>query len=94
MVFIDDTVGDDPTPVSIDATDVLRTWEGNPKNTFVPDTATAFVRYNPRGLTNNIIDADLDFTLKPIADCSPKQQRTISISPLGRSSSTIVATCS
>jgi type IV fimbrial biogenesis protein FimT len=93
MVFVDDTVGAAATPVAIDDEDILRTWEGNPKNSFVPDSALAFIRYNPRGLTNNIT-ADVSFTLKPASNCSTRQQRTIVISPLGRSSSTIVDTCS
>ena len=93
MVFVDDTVGNGSTPVAIDNADVLRTWEGNPKNTFVPDSAISFVRYNPRGLTNNITN-DVSFTLKPTNNCSARQQRTIVISPLGRSSSAIVETCS
>ncbi|MCB1578209.1 MAG: GspH/FimT family protein [Dokdonella sp.] len=93
MVFVDDTVGSAATPVAIDNADVLRTWEANPKNTFVPGSAISFVRYNPRGLTNNIT-ADVSFTLKPASNCSARQQRTIVISPLGRSSSAIVETCS
>ncbi|MEZ5461970.1 GspH/FimT family pseudopilin [Dokdonella sp.] len=93
MVFVDDTVGDGATPVAIDVDDVLRTWEGNSKNTLIPDSAITFVRYNPRGLTNNIT-GQVTFTLKPASDCSARQQRSIVISELGRSSSKVVETCS
>ena len=87
MVFIDDTVAA-TTPTAIDAAMVLRTWVGNTHNTLTVDAEQSFVRFNPRGESN--LETDAIFTLKPISDCSNQQQRTIVVSPLGRSSSTKV----
>ena len=47
MVFVDDTVGNAATPVAIDNADVLRTWVGNPKNSFLPDAAVSFRSLQP-----------------------------------------------
>lgn len=85
MVFVDDTAGAGGTPTAIDSDAVLRTWVGNEHNTFSPLTNNAFVRFNPRGLTN--MTADISFRLKPESGCSNRQQRLITVTTLGRSSS-------
>lgn len=90
MVFIDDTVSGAP-PTSIDNAAVLRTWRANEQIALTVATNTSYVRFNPRGLTN--LTADLSFTLKPSSNCSGQQQRGITISALGRSSSS-KETCS
>lgn len=92
LVFVDDTVVA-TAPTTIDADSILRSWTGNSRNTLVPNSAQNFVRFNPRGEAKSSVAGDLVFTLKPASDCSNEQQRTILITPLGRSSSSKV-TCS
>lgn len=86
MVFVDDTVSTTASPpTTIAQESVIRTWTANENNSLVPDSATFFVRFNPRGLSN--LTSDLTFTLKPTSNCSNDQQRSIVITSLGRSSS-------
>lgn len=94
MVFVDDTAANlNTTPAAIAETAVLRTWVGNTHNTIVPDAAQTFIRFNPRGQSKTDPAGDVTFTLKPVNDCSDKQQREIVVSELGRSSISQV-TCS
>lgn len=83
MVFLDNTIGAG-SPAAVASTDVLRVWAGNPKNELTPSETQAFIRFNPRGEAVNA----MNFTLKPVSDCSNDQQRLITVTPLGRSGST------
>lgn len=86
MVFVDDTAGAAAPPAAVTSSNILRTWTGNPKNTLT--AAQAFIRFDPRGQAVN----PMDFTLKPASDCSGQQQRSISVSALGRAGS-VKQTC-
>lgn len=82
MVFVDNTVGAAP-PAAVPTADVLRTWTGNPKNELTPSETQAFIRFDARGQAIN----PMSFTLKPASDCSNDQQRSITVTALGRSGS-------
>lgn len=88
MVFVDDTVGAGALPASIDATRILRTGTGNPKNQLTLNGNRRFIRFNSRGEAVNFTVAQVFFTLKPATDCSNDQQRRITVTALGRSGST------
>ncbi len=83
MVFTDSATGTN-APVIVE---VLRTWQGNPKNELEPALAQAFIRFNSRGEAVANPAAPVQFTLKPAADCTNDQQRQISVSALGRAGS-------
>jgi type IV fimbrial biogenesis protein FimT len=82
MVIMDDAVGRAAPAISGTP---IRTWIANPRNNLT--SARAFIRFNSRGQAVSSDPGDVQFTLKPESGCSNQQQRTITISELGRSSS-------
>ena len=84
MVFLDSSTGISAPTVG----DVLRTWEGNPKNDLEADAGEVFIRFDPRGQAIAVgTPSEIAFTLKPASDCANDQQRRITVSALGRSGS-------
>jgi type IV fimbrial biogenesis protein FimT len=85
IIFVDDKTSGAP---DAGIATVLRSWVGNDKNSLVADSAQTYIRFTPRGETQ--LAGDAEFTLKPADACQNQQQRTIHVTPLGRSSSTAV----
>lgn len=83
IVFVDDKASGSP---DTGITTVLRGWVGNEKNVLVSDDDLAYIRFSPRGEAQLSKDAAL--VLKPAQNCQTRQQRNISVSPLGRASMT------
>ena len=81
MVFLDSSTGTSAPTVG----DILRVWEGNPKNDLAADAGEVFIRFDPRGQAIATgAPSEIAFTLKPVSDCSNDQQRRITVSALGR----------
>ncbi|NCT67351.1 MAG: prepilin-type N-terminal cleavage/methylation domain-containing protein [Rhodanobacteraceae bacterium] len=87
IVFVDDKVSGDPDS-PIPSANILRSWVGNERNSLAPASDVAFIRFKARGEAQ--LTGDMTLTLKPSDACTNKQQRTILVTPLGRSSSTAV----
>jgi type IV fimbrial biogenesis protein FimT len=84
VVFMDATAGD-TAPTTIAAANVLRTWVAAPKTTIASDTN--FLRFNARG-ESVFLTTDKVLTIVPSDTCTGQQHRTITVSPMGRASST------
>jgi len=83
IVFLDQTSSG--TPGAFDAADILRSWNGNEKNSMAAAGDVTYVRFNSRGEAQ--MDSPQVFILKPVTDCRNDQQRRIEVNPLGRFSS-------
>ena len=81
MVFTDSATGTNE-PVIVE---VLRTWQGNPKNELEPAVANSFIRFNSRGEAVANPATPVVFKLRPESGCTNDQQREIRVSSLGRS---------
>ena len=82
MVVVDNAVGNGAPVISGLP---IRTWVASPRNNLT--SARAFIRFDPRGQAVSSAPGDVQFTLKPESGCTNQQQRTITVSALGRSSS-------
>lgn len=87
IVFLDQTASGAPGDV-IAPTDILRSWNGNEKNSLISAGDRTYVRFTARGAAQ--LDSVQVFTLKPQDACLQQQERRIEVNPLGRFSSTAV----
>ena len=85
MVAMDDAIGSAAPAISGQP---IRTWVAHPRNNLT--SARAFIRFDSRGQAVSSTAGDVQFTLKPESGCTNQQQRTVTVSALGRSSSSKV----
>ncbi|WP_440223495.1 GspH/FimT family pseudopilin [Dokdonella sp. MW10] len=89
LIFVD-TAASGAGPAYSNA-NLIRSGIANERNTMTMSPAQNFIRFDTRGQAFSSPSVPpLAFTLKPASNCSNDQQRTITISAMGRSGSSKV----